>query len=633
MRQPDDFDAFYAQARDRVLLEAYALTGDLPVARTAVRDAFSVAWHHWRKVSRLEDPEEWLRPLAWGRAQRRHSARVGHREKGLDDDARATLEALSKLTVPQRKALVLTLLSPLSPEAVSREVGLPQSEVERELRTATDQFAVTRGTGTVGVQAHLEHLRTVTGTARWPRASVVRRAGAARRRTHTLVGVAGTALVLVAGGMFVTRGDTALASLDGESFESPLVTTEALDTDTDTDTDTGPVLTDDVLLAAGDLRTLDRDLTWTEAGTHDNAGGDGLALPCQQQRYADPRGLGAFVRTFDGAGEQPRVRGGGKATRAPATSAAGWELVELSGSQRAARRAYSRVGEWYAGCLEDRMQLLSAHRIGQLGDEARLFTLRAWKGDPRTLRVGVARSGQVTVTTVTRVDGLVPDPRKPVAVLARAVNRLCSSPGAGSCAGMPAVKQVAVPRAGRVPGMLSEFDLPPVARAPGPWIGTEPVRARVNVASTRCDRTRFTGEGIRSNLTRTFLFPAVARANEFGLTETVGVWSPARARAFVTGVRDRVAQCAESALGTEVRQLRDVAGKNTDVTAWNITMEISDKDSVQFLMAIIRSGGTVAQVGFVPSRTMSMQRGDFLAVVDRALVRLPRLGERGGPRR
>ena len=62
MRNPDDFDAFYKAARHRLLLQTYALTGDLPAARGAVRDAFVHAWHHWRKVSRLEDPESWVRP-------------------------------------------------------------------------------------------------------------------------------------------------------------------------------------------------------------------------------------------------------------------------------------------------------------------------------------------------------------------------------------------------------------------------------------------------------------------------------------------------------------------------------------------------------------------------------------------
>ena len=86
MRDPEAFDAFYAEARGRLLLQTYALTGDLPASRDAVRSAFVAAWHHWKKVSRHGDPEAWVRPEAWRRARRRHQARPWHREKVLDEE-------------------------------------------------------------------------------------------------------------------------------------------------------------------------------------------------------------------------------------------------------------------------------------------------------------------------------------------------------------------------------------------------------------------------------------------------------------------------------------------------------------------------------------------------------------------
>src|SRR5690606_1039230 len=43
------FDAFYKESRDRLVVQTLALTGDLAVARSAVREAFVVTWHHWRK--------------------------------------------------------------------------------------------------------------------------------------------------------------------------------------------------------------------------------------------------------------------------------------------------------------------------------------------------------------------------------------------------------------------------------------------------------------------------------------------------------------------------------------------------------------------------------------------------------
>ena len=65
MRSPETFDAYYVETRTRLLHEAYALTGDAPAARAAVRDAFVVTWHHWRKVGLLDDRDAYIRPIAF----------------------------------------------------------------------------------------------------------------------------------------------------------------------------------------------------------------------------------------------------------------------------------------------------------------------------------------------------------------------------------------------------------------------------------------------------------------------------------------------------------------------------------------------------------------------------------------
>src|SRR5215217_6079115 len=111
MRSPETFDAYYVETRTRLLHEAYALTGDAPASRAAVRDAFVVTWHHWRKVGALDDRDGYVRPLAFRRARRKHTARIWHRDKSLAPEARTTLDALSKLTPRQREVLVLNGLS------------------------------------------------------------------------------------------------------------------------------------------------------------------------------------------------------------------------------------------------------------------------------------------------------------------------------------------------------------------------------------------------------------------------------------------------------------------------------------------------------------------------------------------
>ena len=159
MRNPEEFDAFYKEARSELLLQTFALTGDMAASRSAVKNAFVVAWHHWRKISRLEDPETSVRPHAWAHAQRRHTARLWHRDKSLEPDALATLEALGKLSVVQRKTLLLTQLTSITMADMAREVGIPQTDAERELQTATAQFAVHRGVETTHIRPLFDPLR------------------------------------------------------------------------------------------------------------------------------------------------------------------------------------------------------------------------------------------------------------------------------------------------------------------------------------------------------------------------------------------------------------------------------------------------------------------------------------------
>src|SRR5690242_17412051 len=108
MPTAEEFDEFYVDTRHRVLLQTFALTGDLGASRSAVRDAYVAARHHWSKVAKAPDPEQWVRPRAWAIAQRRHTARPWHKEKGVSPEQAALLEALHKLTDVQRKTLLLT---------------------------------------------------------------------------------------------------------------------------------------------------------------------------------------------------------------------------------------------------------------------------------------------------------------------------------------------------------------------------------------------------------------------------------------------------------------------------------------------------------------------------------------------
>ena len=93
----------------------------------------------------------------------------------------------------------------------------------------------------------------------------------------------------------------------------------------------------------------------------------------------------------------------------------------------------------------------------------------------------------------------------------------------------------------------------------------------------------------------------------------------AQASRFVDQVRTRMRQCGRANLGTSVVQLASSSSRATDLTVWSLTIELNDRQSFPFLMAIVRDGTAVSQLGFTPYRNMTMSRPDFVALSRRVL--------------
>jgi DNA-directed RNA polymerase specialized sigma24 family protein len=607
MKEPDEFDQFYKDVRARLLLLTYCLTGDLPSSRAATRDAFVVAWHHWRKVSRVEDPEAWVREHACRHAVRRHTAKLWHREKGLDPEIKATLDALARLSITQRRVLLVTELTTSSLTAMAREVGLPRTEAERELQTATATFALHREVPTTQVRGALEALRGHVEDHRWPRPTIIRRAGATRRRTHTFIGVAATAAALVITGTLVTDADGVRPTLAGGSVEADGPSSPAKPKVVD--------VPEDSLLSVDSVSQLAATTSgWTVARTDDNSAGDGLVAPCQRSRYAAPRNRpdSALVRVFG-----------------PPSGKAAPTIVQTAEGLRsplAAGRGYDTTVGWFASCHDDRAQLVGTYDLPGVGDEAKLFTLHDWS-DPRTeIVAAVARTGSFTTTTVSSTPGAKGTRPEAVArLLARGVDQLCELPDGGTCATDATLRPAASMPAAPAPGMLAAVDLPPAAGVRRPWVGTKPRRALGNAAATHCDGTDFSSPPMTNNLTRTFLVPEARLPNEFGLTESVGTLPRKRAKAFVAEVRSELARCSKKQMGTKVTKLRDASKGETDLTVWKVTTEVTDKKNLNFLMGVVRDGTAVAQVGFVPVKDFTIGGDAFEQLTRRALDRLAQM--------
>lgn len=606
MSDAERFDASYAESRDRLLVQAFALTGDLPASRGAVRDSFVAAWHHWSKVRRLEDSETWVRPYVWSHAQRRHTARIWHRDRRLDPELKATLDALTKISTSQRKTVLLGRLASVPSAEMADELGLPVGQAEDRLDEATRAFASRRGVAVHEVRPTLLRLAEHCADQRWPRATIIRRAGTARRRTHALAGAALVVVSLVGSGFLVADGDGVRPTLATAGDRLTSVPAPSAG-------EGSSVLPAGITVASMVSRAqLGRAVpgrVWRITGTDPQ---QGTTFPCQRRAFADTSASTAMVRNFTAARrkDEPQL--------------AAVEAMELSPDENAARRGYVTANAWFAGCTMPQTQLMAVRRIQRLGDDAEQYVLQSWSRPTATFVLGVARTGRITTLTLTRTAGAAPpDLAGNLHLLATAVDNLCSTDYGGGCSAQPHAETVSVPPAGQLPEMLSEFDLPPVAGLTQPWVGTTPRQAVQNAAATGCDRSSFSGHGWRHDATRTFLVPGGHVADSFGITETVGRLPVSKAAAFLARVRSQLGSCSDREPGTDVRRL---AG-GSSWTVWRVRTQVSKKQTLTFSMGVVRSGGAVAQVGFVPDGRHTITTTRFVALVHRAGERLRAMPE------
>ena len=68
---------------------------------------------------------------------------------------------------------------------------------------------------------------------------------------------------------------------------------------------------------------------------------------------------------------------------------------------------------------------------------------------------------------------------------------------------------------------------------------------------------------------------------------------------------------------------------SAELSVWALSFELTDRQTIPFLMAIVRDGTAVSQVGFTPVGGITMSRDDFAALSRRVLERLDTLRARG----
>ena len=144
MTHQDFVQEVYGTAYTRLVVQIFALTGDLAEAEDAVQEAFVMALDKTRAFVGMDNQEAWLRTVAlnhvrnrWRHTEvvRRLRPKVPGPTRGVEvgPDHVALVEALAKLDTNHRTVVVLHYLADRSIADISLELGIPEGTVKTRL--------------------------------------------------------------------------------------------------------------------------------------------------------------------------------------------------------------------------------------------------------------------------------------------------------------------------------------------------------------------------------------------------------------------------------------------------------------------------------------------------------------------
>jgi RNA polymerase sigma-70 factor, ECF subfamily len=160
--EPESFEAFYAAAYRRVVGQVFALLGDLQEAEDVTQDAFAKASFHWKRIVAYDQPEAWVRRVAFNEAY--NSSRRTRRwlvalarhgppahVPAVSPDRVDLHRALGRLTPLHREVLVLHYVAELSVDEVAKQLRLPAGTIKSRLSRARRALAEQLGDEREGV--------------------------------------------------------------------------------------------------------------------------------------------------------------------------------------------------------------------------------------------------------------------------------------------------------------------------------------------------------------------------------------------------------------------------------------------------------------------------------------------------
>ena len=142
MAGTEDLDALYNASYRRLVVQLFAICGDLGDAEDAVQEAFVTAIRKHRELARVANPEAWVRTVAVNRLRARVAARRRRAEVpagrtraaggrgGRAGARRDRVRAGAGSTRDQRQVVVLHYLADLGTAAIAARAGGPRGHRE-----------------------------------------------------------------------------------------------------------------------------------------------------------------------------------------------------------------------------------------------------------------------------------------------------------------------------------------------------------------------------------------------------------------------------------------------------------------------------------------------------------------------
>ncbi|MDQ3485610.1 MAG: hypothetical protein M3445_09430 [Actinomycetota bacterium] len=614
MSRADAYKAFYRESRARLLVQVYAYAGDTEVAQRALADAYVAAGHHWRKLVVEPDKDAWMRKHAFkatGKVQNRPLNPWYVRARKTADAHRPMLNALRSLDPVDRHLAILVHLAQLDLTTAAREAGLTD-EAAVESLSRTEAAVADLGVDTSGqsLSSALGRLRLDLSDEPVDRASRLRQEGNRRRRTNVaLAGLMSLAVVIGAGAI------TAAQTPRVPSVSAPPETSDPTPSRSPTTTESAPTVDTSALGVVADLERMTPPRQWRLAGTSTDFGTSTPYDECIPGVPSDQRAEHFWVRSFEsGAGPDPAV-----ATQA----------LEISRTSDRADDNYQRLLRAFSSCAATNHQIVKYAVLRGVGDVGSLISMKyVDRAGVHTQQVTVAQSGTGVVVWV-----LESRPAAPifdfdlVRLTGASIRRVCSVSN-GSCGSRPfKTATVPPPSVDRAKGFLTTVDLPVFEGLTEPWVPTSPDASSANPAATECDRADFAGAGAEELSARSFVVPdEPTLAAFFGMTETLGRFESVEAAdRFLDRVDTSIRGCEDRQVSLEVPATAEVDVPLGRGATYEISLTLSDTESLTFRVALIRVGSRVAQVTFTPTQRFDLSPYEFNLLVQRAALRITQL--------